>query len=317
MNDQADIIFKSTFVGILSRILILFLTLLYLAGEISGQNQQDTINKKRLNTVIIGSSVAYASSLTVLYFAWYKDAPKTAFHFINDSHYWLQADKAGHATTAYTLSNYGYWMLRWSGVNEKKSTFYGSLMGWGSMTVIEILDGFSADYGASWYDLLANTFGTGLFLGQQLLWKEQRFRLKYSYHPTDYAQYNPEQLGENGLQRILKDYNGGTYWLSMNINDFLKDDSRFPAWINVAAGYGGKGMLSGPSNPEFDSDGNPLPHFDRVRQYYLSMDIDWTKIKTNSGFLQFTFKLLSFIKLPFPTLEYNKQDGAVWHWIYF
>jgi len=190
-------------------------------------------------------------------------------------------------------------------------------MGWGSMTVIEILDGFSADYGASWYDLLANTFGTGLFLGQQLLWKEQRFRLKYSYHPTDYAQYNPEQLGENGLQRILKDYNGGTYWLSMNINDFLKDDSRFPAWINVAAGYGGKGMLSGPSNPEFDSDGNPLPHFDRVRQYYLSMDIDWTKIKTNSGFLQFTFKLLSFIKLPFPTLEYNKQDGAVWHWIYF
>jgi len=276
-----------------------------------GQVQNDSINKKRLHAVIIGSSAAYATSLVVLYYAWYKDAPKTSFHFIDDSHYWLQIDKCGHATTAYTLSDYGYWSLRWSGVDEKKSTLYGGLMGWTSMTVIEILDGFSADYGASWADLAANTVGTALFIGQQLLWKEQRFRLKWSYHPTDYAQYNPDQLGKTGMQRILKDYNGHTYWLSMNIHSFLKEDSRFPGWINVAVGYGGKGMLSGPSNPPGDVE------FDRVRQYYLTADIDWTKIKTNSGFLKFTFKLLSFIKLPFPALEYNKQNGMVWHWLYF
>ncbi len=78
----------------------------------------------------------------------------------------------------------------------------------------------------------------------------------------------------------------------MNIKSFLKDDSRFPAWINVAAGYGGKGMLTGPpTNPETCVNGDPVD-YDRVRQYYLSMDIDWTKIKTDSGFLKFTFKLL-------------------------
>lgn len=296
------------------KLLVLFLIL----SQFSlAQVQQDSINKKRLNTVIIGSTATYAGSLVVLYYAWYKDAPKTYFHFIDDSQYWLQVDKVGHATTAYTLSNYGYWMLKWAGVTEKKSALYGSLMGWGSMTVIEILDGFSADYGASWTDLAANTLGTGLFLGQQLLWKEQRFRLKWSYHPTEYAACSPNQLGKNDLQSILKDYNGHTYWLTMNIKSFLKEESRFPAWINVAAGYGGKGMLTGPpKNPEFCVNGDPAD-YDRVRQYYLSMDIDWTRIKTNSGFLKFTFKLLSFIKLPFPTLEYNAQDGAVWHWIYF
>jgi len=115
----------------------------------------------------------------------------------------------------------------------------------------------------------------------------------------------------------LKDYNGQTYWLSVNIRSFIKKESRFPAWINVAAGYGAKGMLGPESNPEFDDHGNPLPQYDRVSQYYLTMDIDWSKIKTNSGFLRFTFKLLNFVKLPFPTLEYNSQDGFVGHWMYF
>jgi len=185
------------------------------------------------------------------------------------------------------------------------------------MTVIEIFDGFSDNYGASVTDLAANTVGTGLFVGQQFLWHEQRFRLKFSYHATEYAQYNPSQLGENSLQRILKDYNGQTYWLSASIGSFIRKEHKFPDWICVSGGYGAKGMLAPVTNPEYDEDGNPIPHFDRVRQYYLSMDIDWTKIKTNSGFLKFTFKLLSFIKLPFPTLEYNKEDGVVWHWMYF
>jgi hypothetical protein len=185
------------------------------------------------------------------------------------------------------------------------------------MTVIEVLDGFADDYGASVYDLTANTLGVGLFAGQQFLWHEQRFRMKFSYHPTDYPQYNPEKLGENQFQRIIKDYNGQTYWLSANICSFIKKESKFPAWINVAVGYGGDGMLAEVTNPEFDENGNPLPRFERVRQYYLSMDIDWTKIKTNSKVLEFFLKGLSFIKLPFPTLEYNQNDKLVFHWIYF
>jgi hypothetical protein len=279
--------------------------------------ENDSINKKRLNTVIITSTGLYATTLGVLYFGWYADQELTSFHFKDDSKNWLQVDKVGHATTAYVMSNYGFWTLRWAGVNNKKSAWYGGLMGFGAMTVIEILDGFVASYGASWTDLAANTLGTGLFVSQQLLWEEQRIRMKFSYFPTDYAQYNPEQLGETGLQRMLKDYNGHTYWLSLNIHSFLKEESKFPAWINVAAGYGAKGMLHPLVNPEFDENGNPLPEFNRVLQYYVSMDIDWTKIKTNSAFLRFVFKALSFVKLPFPTLEYNNENHFVFHWMYF
>lgn len=299
---------------------ILLCTLLFIRNPLYSQantTQPDSINKRRLNTVIISYSVAYTATLGVLYFGWYKDNPSSSFHFIDDSQNWLQMDKLGHVTAAYTFTNYGYWMLRWAGVNNKKSALFSSLMGFGSMTVIEILDGFSAEYGASASDLLANALGAGLSLSQNLLWQEQRISLKFSYHPTEYAQYYPSQLGETPLQRVLKDYNGQTYWFSTSIGSFLKNESKFPRWICISAGYGADGMLAPLSNPEFNSDGNPLPEFERFRQYYLSMDVDLTKIKTNSQTLRILFRTLSFVKIPFPAIEYNNQNQFVWHWIYF
>jgi hypothetical protein len=298
---------------------ILSFLLLAFTQNIFSQNLQadnDTINRKRLNTVIYTSAGLYVGTLTVLYFGWYKDTPRTGFHIFNDNKNDLQLDKIAHATTAYTFSYYAYNCLNWSGVDNNKSAVYGSLMGFGAMSVIEILDGFSAEYGASWGDLIANASGSALFMTQQLAWKEQRFRLKFSYHPTDYAHYNPELLGYNHPQRALKDYNGMTFWLSGNIHSFLPEESRFPKWINVAVGYGGKGILGVTSNPS-EIDGLPVPYFNRTRQYYVSMDIDWTKIETNSKVLKFLFKGFSFVKLPFPTLEYNKENQFVFHWLYF
>ncbi len=304
---------------ILNTAFFLFGILLCLIPGLKSQSlrkDNDSIDKKRLNTVVYASAGLYTATLTVLYFGWYKDTPLTSFHFINDNRNFMQIDKAGHATTAYTFSYYAHNWLRWAGVNNKKSAIYGSLMGFGSMTVIEILDGFSAEYGASWGDLAANGFGSAMFASQQLVWKDQRLRLKFSYHPTEFARYNPDLLGKNSLQRILKDYNGHTYWLSANINSFLKHESKFPRWINVAVGYGGTGIIGVKSNPD-EIDGRPIPHFDRIRQYYVSLDIDWTKIDTDSKFLRFMFKTFSFVKLPFPTLEYNNKNNFVFHWLYF
>lgn len=303
---------------IFTKVVLIFLILLFVHDTVAQDLRidNDTINRRRLNTVIYTSASLYAATLTVLYFGWYKDTELTSPHWHNDNGAWLQVDKVGHATTAYIMTNYAFWSLRWAGVDNNKSALYAGLMGWSAMTVIEILDSFSDEYGASSGDLIANTAGAALFTGQQLLWKEQRLRLKFSYHSTEFAQYRPDLLGETGLQSMLKDYNGQTYWLSANINSFLADETKFPTWINVSFGYGATGMLSAYSNP-IDWNGNTLPHYNRTRQYYLSLDIDWTRIKTNSAFLRFTFKALSFVKLPFPTLEYNNENKFVFHLLYF
>jgi hypothetical protein len=308
-------LYKISFKRIVS--ITLFLVFSTVLSAQSDTIRNEVINKTRLNTVIYGSVGFYMVSLTGLYFVWYKDNWGEQYHLINDSRYWLQIDKIGHMTTAFNLANYGYWALRWANVPENKSIGYGALMGFSAMFVVELLDGYSTDYGVSFGDIAYNTLGIGLFVGQQLLWHEQRFRLKFSYHPTEYAQYRPDKLGENHLERIIEGYNGHTYWLSANIHSFLKKESKFPSWINVAVGYGGKGMLGESYNPEFDKDGNLIPYFNRVRQYYVSMDIDWTRIRTGSNFLRFLFKGLSFVKLPFPTIEFNNEDQLIFHWLYF
>jgi hypothetical protein len=135
--------------------------------------------------------------------------------------------------------------------------------------------------------------------------------LKFSYMPSDYAQYRGDLLGENWMQRIIKDYNGQTYWLSGNIHSFIRKDTWFPRWLNVAVGYGANGMLGANSNPD------GLPYFERYRQYYLSLDVDLTKIRTNSKFLKGVFTLFGFLKIPSPTLEYNSKDHFRFHLIYF
>ena len=130
--------------------------------------------------------------------------------------------------------------------------------------------------------MVANTVGSGLFIGQQLLWHEQRISLKYSFHPTELPQYNPQALGSNFMKQLIKDHNGITYWASFNIKSlFLDKESKFPAWLNFAFGYGADGMIGCFENPT-EIDGVPVPYFDRKRQFYFSLDVDFTKIPTNN-----------------------------------
>ncbi|MBU2649312.1 MAG: YfiM family protein [Bacteroidetes bacterium] len=276
----------------------------------------DTLNKKRLTGLIITETIAYSATMAGLYQLWYKNYPSSSFHFINDNQEWLLMDKAGHATTAYYLGRINYNALRWAGVKDKKAVWYGGASGLLFVTTIEVFDGFSKEWGASTGDIIANTSGALLFVSQQLLWKDQRFTLKYSFHPSEYADYNPELLGKNTLQQAIKDYNGQTFWLSANIKSFIRRDSRFPSWLNIAFGYGAEGMTGAGSNP-VSIDGTPIPPSERYRQFYLSPDIDLTRIKVKSNFLKVVFTLIGFIKIPLPTLEYNKENNFVFHWVYF
>tara|TARA_B100000886_G_scaffold276155_1_gene200093 strand:- start:3525 stop:4376 length:852 start_codon:yes stop_codon:yes gene_type:complete len=238
--------------------------------------------------------VLYSATMYTLNDLWYKDYPNSSFHWINDNSNWLQMDKLGHATTAYQVGMLGKDLMEWGGVSEKKALWYGGLYGAFFLTTIETLDGFSKEWGASWGDLIANTSGTFVFIGQELLWKEQKFQMKYSFKPSKYAKYRPDLLGSNFLQQSLKDYNGQVYWLSFNINAFKK--TSLPDWLNVAIGYGAGGMYNG--NP--DEEG-------MHREFYASLDINLRNIKTERKFLDKTLKILSFIKVPMPAFKLSQN----------
>jgi len=103
---------------------------------------------------------------------------------------------------------------------------------------------------------------------------------------------------------------------SAGMNKDLRESSKFPKWLNVSFGYSAEGMLGAKVNPKY-IEGNPLPYYQRYRQYFFSLDIDMARIKTKSHFARFLLNGLNFIKIPFPTLEYNEKDGVVFHFLYF
>ncbi|MEP5339494.1 MAG: DUF2279 domain-containing protein [Algibacter sp.] len=270
----------------------------------------DSLDVKRRNTVVISEVAFTGLTLLALDQLWYADFERSNFHTLNDNQEWLQMDKMGHVFTSYQLGKHGAQLLNWSGVSEKNQLIYGATLGFGFLTAVEMLDGYSSEWGFSWGDIAANAAGTGLYIGQELLWKEQRVALKYSFHQTRYAKIRPDKLGEGFLEEVLKDYNGQTYWLSANVHAFFKE-SKVPKWLNVAFGYGADGMLTGSR----DVDNQLLTTIPRCRQYYLSFDVNLNSIKTKSPFLRTVLDLFNMIKIPFPTLEINK-NGCVFHLFY-
>ncbi len=276
---------------------------------------EDTLNKKRLTTVIAVESGFYLAGNAYLQYVWYKDHKRTKFHFYNDGKGYLQMDKCGHAFGAYHYSRLGYDALRWAGVSKKKSIIYGGPLGLVLQTPIEIFDGLYEGYGFSRGDMLANALGSALFTVQQALWDKQPVKMKFSYSPSGYSRYHPYYLGSTPAESFFLDYNGHTYWLSANIQDIFPKTG-IPSWLNVAFGYSANGMIGEFRNEEFYQ-GQPIPDMPRYRQYILSLDVDLSKIKTRSRFLNSFFRQLNVLKIPFPALEYNSLGNFRFSPFYF
>jgi hypothetical protein len=280
--------------------------------------------KRQRQWLVAGINVAvYGGSLFVLHRAWYEDDAKAPFHTFDDSNEWLQVDKVGHAWTAYTTGRISTRLWQWAGVPHKKAVWIGGISGFVYLTGIEFLDAHSDKWGWSWGDIVANITGSGLFMAQEFLWKEQRIQFKFSFHKNTYGDPMLEEradslYGSSFYERMLKDYNAQTYWLSTNIRSFFPK-SNWPAWLNIAVGYGADGMFGGFENKWTDESGNEVTRYDipRVRQFYLAPDIDFTKIKTKSKFLRTTFELLNSFKFPAPTLMIDSQGKVKAYAIYF
>lgn len=287
---------------------LLALFLIITLNSAWAQQPNDSIVLRNAKIMAGGGAVVYAGSMVALNQLWFKDCPWVGFHTINDNSDWLQMDKFGHATTAYHINLLGNESLQLIGLDAKQSALYSGAFSLLYMTSIELMDAGYEGWGFSWGDMAADLGGTTLYTVQQLLWDEQRISLKYSFHPTEYAQYNPNDLGDNLMSQALKDYNGITIWASFNVKEILLGtENNFPEWITLDFGYGAKGMIA----PQ------PTNDFERVRQFYLSPGIDLAKLPIENRYLKALLRALSFIKLPTPVLEYNVNDKFVWHWLYF
>lgn len=297
--------------SLLTRFIVVVFLLFTLTahGQIGFFESDSVPNKNRLIGSSIGVATGWGGSIAALASVWYKDSWGDGFQFFDDGAEWLQMDKVGHAYTGYHLQRNVTELYKWSGLNNRKSLLIGGAVSFGYLATFEMLDGFSNEWGFSMWDLAGNSAGIALYTAQELIWEEQRISFKFLGLPSPYAKYRPEVLGNNFSERLLKDYNGQTYWLNFTPSYFF--ESPLPKWLSFSFGYSIQEKLHGFDDVYKVLYENEAVSFNAYREALFSLDIDFQKIETNKPWLRTIFSLLNHVKVPIPALAYSERGWRV------
>lgn len=284
--------------------LVFFLLMCYYGfGQNPSQDSAKHVVSKRIKYFSATSVTAYGIAILGMNQLWYKNYPRSKFHFYDDNKQWKQLDKIGHGYTAFYISELHFKALSRMGLSSRKATYWSGITGFLWMLPIEILDGFSAGYGASSGDLLANLSGSLLFVGQKLWLNQIYIRPKFGFYRSGLAPKRPKTLGSNLAEEILKDYNSQYYRLSFDMNKII-NRKILPSYINIAFGYGAGNMLYGRDLE------NKLSGIRPYRRYMIGLDWNFSNIKTRSRILKSFFYFLDMLSFPAPTLVF-RSDGKI------
>lgn len=273
------------------------------------KSTQFSATEKLNKRLTIGAVALETSALVGLNQLWYADYPRQSFHFYNDASNWQGMDKWGHAYSAYQLTRILHEVFSSPSVQSRKPMLKSALFSASFMTAIEVMDGFSSEWGFSWGDMGANAAGLALYTVQQSVFERSIISMKFSYRPSIYAEYRPSALGGNVLEQLFKDYNAQQYWLTYNSPAGGSKQGSLRWWklLRPSIGFGAGGMLAGaPNHPVYASYPAIRPH----QRFMLSFDVDWQQVHVKRPWAKTAITLLKAIKIPAPTLIWMPNSGT-------
>jgi hypothetical protein len=292
------------------RVFFLIAISLILNKNLLYATSQTDSSKTIIKIINIGVPSTAVISLVGINEVWYKNYARSDFHFFDDLKEWNGMDKIGHACTSYQLNKVSHSLFKKN--NIKKPLLKSSVYTFGYMLGVELLDGYSTEWGFSIYDVIGNGLGTMLYTFQERKFKNQPFKIKFSSHKSTYASCRPSLLGENRLQQILKDYNGQTYWLTFNYNELWNKRIKLFDYIDFAFGYSIDGFTGGHNNPEISSCNcliNDCNNLKRTSQFIFSVDLNTSKIKNKHPILGKFLLPFDIVKIPFPAFILNNSKN--------
>lgn len=244
---------------------------------------------------IVGTDLAVMAGLNQL---WYSGYERTGFHWHNDWPNWKQQDKLGHLVTAWHIARVFGAYGTWTGLSPKQAGWYGFGVSALFQTQIEVLDGFSEAWGASWGDLLFNTVGGALGGLQTADPRWEAVTIKYSYHRSPF-----EDPTENYIGNALKDYDGISYWLVVRPHEL--GATGWPQWLGLSLGHSADGL----------AEALPTAASPHQRVWFVGLDLDVLRtVRWPKPWMGTVAGILSFIRIPAPALEVSPRPR--WHWVY-
>lgn len=289
------------------------MVLLFSFFSLHAQNEKDSIVPKHYQTEFtIGTSVLGGGSLGYLATVWYKPGSGSAFHTFNDWPEWGRMDKIGHACTSFWIAEGLHTLALKSGFSASRSRWLAAGIPMAYMTGIEVMDGFSKDWGFSWGDMAANASGLSLFLLEQHFPAFQHLQLKYSYKAGPWNAYRTDVFGTSVAQRMLKNYNEQTYWLSISLHPLWPT---WPNWLGLALGYSIEGYVGGRDN-QWINQGQLIayPEAWRSPEFCMSLDLNLVKLSKKYSWLKPLATGFGWIKIPFPTVVWQSGKLPQYRW---
>lgn len=304
-----------------STVAVLLFVLLALAfaskpdGSSTGlRGQLETLGQDKLVRGTLVGLGFYFAVLAYLQLTWYGKDGLVAFHWFDDSDEWMYMDKLGHVISTFHTARTITMTFQANSSKRWASLIGGTIAGWLLISMYEWNDGYAATYGASAYDLLANTGGALLSMVQCINPDKKSFITpQFSFHPTAWAALRPNVLGQTVSEQLIKDYNGQTIWLALNPHYYF-GLKWWPKFLAFSVGYGAEGMVYGRliHNNEHG--------YHAYEQFYVSVNLDWGPLRYHrKRWVRGVVYGLDYFRLPGPAIEVNMlatHAQWIWHWFY-
>jgi hypothetical protein len=264
-------------------------------------DQRDTthaVNTTRLAFVAGGAVVIMGAVHVYQTNGWWKNN-RRSFHFREDYQYALHVDKIGHFYAANLFTFLLNKAFIWANYDEPSSLYLGAGLSTLLQTYVELEDGFST-WGFDRVDFAADVAGAWYPVAQYHLPALRNFNLKFSYIPSKNINAPGVFPGQKHL--LMDDYEGQTFWLSVNVDALLPGpiEPYWPDFLDAAVGYGARNLLMG------------SPY----HEVFIALDYDMTKIIPRStGFLRALGDALNFVHFPAPAVRISPT--TVWYGLYF
>jgi hypothetical protein len=233
--------------------------------------------------------------------AFWKYATEVPFHISNDPPYAMHIDKCSHFYGSAIGSDAMSYAYKCAGLSDVTSLWLGASLTFAAGVAIEMEDarhGDDPEYGFSPGDATGDLLGASLPLLRHYYPVFDRLETKLSIWPS--ATY------EAGVYKtIADDYESQYYWLSFDLHGVTP----LPQWLNMAVGFGCENLLR-PAHG--DSYQVPSPNGIPYTDAYFGPDINLKGIPIEGAFWQSLAYVLSYIRIPFPTLQFYPRMKFWW-----
>ena len=263
----------------------------------------DSTKIKKGRVIVVSSSLVAILGGSYLYVenSWWSDK-QIPFHFDDgaDLTYALNVDKVGHFMGGLEAADFFSSSMKWAGMNERKSLWYGAAFGSGLQLAIEMKDAYAPYWGFSKWDLALGSAGSFWPVAQYYNPDLKAINFKFSYYKRSniYWDLDKQRGKETNKYAWQDDYPNQTYWVTFDVNHFV-ETCCWPDWLNVAVGFGidDTQYLNGGTK----AGGN--------NEWYIALDYDVPKMlkKWNSPTGKKVKHWLNYFHFPAPTIRISPK----------